>query len=101
VLIVTQDFDDFFFHAAEESNIEEGMFGAGAHSDWGFLTLLITDDVPGLQVCFVLNPYAKASLFTLSAFLRHFIYNWKTCITWKNFKYVHKSWAEEIREGRS
>ena len=26
------------------------MFGAGAHSDYGMLTLLRTDDNPGLQV---------------------------------------------------
>lgn len=36
---------------AEESNIEEGVFGAGEHSDWGCMTLLITNDIPGLQVC--------------------------------------------------
>jgi isopenicillin N synthase-like dioxygenase len=28
----------------------EGVFGAGAHSDYGMLTLLATDEVPGLQV---------------------------------------------------
>jgi len=39
---------DYFDHAVEESNIEEGVLGVGAHSDWDFLTLLITDDVPGL-----------------------------------------------------
>lgn len=29
---------------------DDGVFGAGAHSDYGMLTLLVTDDVPGLQV---------------------------------------------------
>ena len=28
----------------------QGVFGAGAHSDYGMLTLLRTDDSPGLQV---------------------------------------------------
>jgi len=38
-------------YSAEKSNIEDGVFGAGAHCDWGFFTLLATDDVPGLQIC--------------------------------------------------
>ncbi|XP_022732371.1 2-oxoglutarate-Fe(II) type oxidoreductase-like isoform X2 [Durio zibethinus] len=29
----------------------EGVYGASAHSDYGMLTLLLTDGVPGLQVC--------------------------------------------------
>jgi hypothetical protein len=28
----------------------QGIFGAGAHSDYGMLTLLKTDDHPGLQI---------------------------------------------------
>lgn len=35
---------------AEESSEEKGIYGIGAHCDWGFLTLLATDNVPGLQV---------------------------------------------------
>ncbi|KAL6274600.1 hypothetical protein ACE6H2_025292 [Prunus campanulata] len=33
------------------SDPSNGIFGAGAHSDFGFLTLLATDDVVGLQIC--------------------------------------------------
>lgn len=29
---------------------DAGIFAAGAHSDYGMLTLLKTDEVPGLQV---------------------------------------------------
>ncbi|XP_065175727.1 uncharacterized protein LOC135805593 [Sycon ciliatum] len=32
------------------SNPEEGLYGAGEHTDLGMLTLLKTDDVPGLQI---------------------------------------------------
>lgn len=28
----------------------QGIFAAGAHSDYGMLTLLATDDAPGLQI---------------------------------------------------
>jgi hypothetical protein len=43
------------FDAAEQSVPEDGVFGAGAHSDYGMLTLLKTDDVPGLQVSILTN----------------------------------------------
>ncbi|CDP22110.1 unnamed protein product, partial [Coffea canephora] len=33
------------------SEPESGIYGAGAHSDFGLLTLLATDDVTGLQIC--------------------------------------------------
>ncbi|XP_027162759.1 2-oxoglutarate-Fe(II) type oxidoreductase hxnY-like isoform X3 [Coffea eugenioides] len=33
------------------SEPERGIYGAGAHSDFGLLTLLATDDVIGLQIC--------------------------------------------------
>lgn len=29
----------------------KGIFGAGAHSDWGLITLLASDDIIGLQIC--------------------------------------------------
>ena len=28
----------------------QGVFGAGAHTDYGMLTLLMTDEQPGLQI---------------------------------------------------
>ncbi|KAJ8436533.1 hypothetical protein Cgig2_026648 [Carnegiea gigantea] len=33
------------------SDISKGIYGAGAHSDYGLITLLATDDVVGLQIC--------------------------------------------------
>ncbi|KAF8388913.1 hypothetical protein HHK36_025594 [Tetracentron sinense] len=33
------------------SNPVKGIYGAGAHSDYGLITLLATDDVLGLQIC--------------------------------------------------
>jgi isopenicillin N synthase-like dioxygenase len=32
------------------SDPSKGLYGAGAHSDFGLITLLATDDVLGLQV---------------------------------------------------
>ncbi len=32
------------------SPVRQGIFAAGAHSDYGMLTLLATDDAPGLQI---------------------------------------------------
>ena len=37
-------------YAPELSQPEEGVFGAGAHSDYGMLTLLATDENDGLQI---------------------------------------------------
>lgn len=37
-------------YSAEHSDPQQGVFGAGAHTDYGLLTLLSTDGVPGLQV---------------------------------------------------
>ncbi|KAG8662292.1 hypothetical protein MANES_01G084100v8 [Manihot esculenta] len=38
-------------YPGELGNSEEEIFGASAHSDYGMITLLVTDGVPGLQVC--------------------------------------------------
>ena len=38
-------------YTAEASSAAEGRFGCGAHTDYGALTILATDEVPGLQVC--------------------------------------------------
>lgn len=38
-------------YSGEASNPEKGIYGAGAHSDYGMITLLATDGVPGLQIC--------------------------------------------------
>jgi isopenicillin N synthase-like dioxygenase len=37
-------------YGAVVSDPSEGVFGCGAHSDYGMLTILATDSVPGLQV---------------------------------------------------
>jgi hypothetical protein len=37
-------------YSAEASSPESGILGCGAHSDYGMLTLLATDHVPGLQI---------------------------------------------------
>ena len=37
-------------YTSEPSNEANGLYACGAHSDYGMLTLLLTDDNPGLQV---------------------------------------------------
>eukprot|EP01024_Parvocaulis_polyphysoides_P018204 TRINITY_DN18032_c0_g1_i1.p2 TRINITY_DN18032_c0_g1~~TRINITY_DN18032_c0_g1_i1.p2 ORF type:complete len:320 (+),score=25.85 TRINITY_DN18032_c0_g1_i1:56-1015(+) len=37
-------------YAADKASPEKGVFSAGAHSDYGMLTILATDGVPGLQI---------------------------------------------------
>ncbi|CAD7697646.1 unnamed protein product [Ostreobium quekettii] len=37
-------------YSAQVSQPEAGTFGAGAHTDYGMLTILATDDTPGLQI---------------------------------------------------
>ncbi|KAK4283864.1 hypothetical protein QN277_000768 [Acacia crassicarpa] len=38
-------------YEGQTSNPSQGLYGAGAHTDYGLITLLATDDVPGLQIC--------------------------------------------------
>nr|GEX20995.1 2-oxoglutarate-Fe(II) type oxidoreductase-like isoform X2 [Tanacetum cinerariifolium] len=45
---VTQDYTRY---PGQVSDPAKGIYGAGAHSDFGFLTLLATDNVSGLQIC--------------------------------------------------
>jgi isopenicillin N synthase-like dioxygenase len=40
----------FFLSPGKVSDPAKGVYGAGAHSDYGLITLLATDDVVGLQV---------------------------------------------------
>ncbi|EFJ16094.1 hypothetical protein SELMODRAFT_422116 [Selaginella moellendorffii] len=40
----------------QASNPEEGLFGAGVHSDYGMLTLLASGGIPGLQMCKMKDP---------------------------------------------
>jgi isopenicillin N synthase-like dioxygenase len=37
-------------YAATPSRPDEGVYACGAHSDYGMITLLLTDDTPGLQI---------------------------------------------------
>lgn len=37
-------------YCSTKSNPEEGIFSCGAHTDYGMITLLLTDDVPALQI---------------------------------------------------
>ncbi|MBA0574382.1 hypothetical protein Golob_001591 [Gossypium lobatum] len=38
-------------YGGQVSDPSKGIYGAGAHSDYGLITLLATDDVMGLQIC--------------------------------------------------
>ena len=37
-------------YSEEQSQVKSGVLGCGAHSDYGMLTFLLTDDVPGLEI---------------------------------------------------
>ncbi|GMF31885.1 unnamed protein product [Phytophthora fragariaefolia] len=37
-------------YAPEKSDVDRGVLGAGAHTDYGLVTLLATDSSPGLQI---------------------------------------------------
>ncbi len=38
-------------YSAQQSDEAAGLYAAGAHTDYGMLTLLMTDGMPGLQIC--------------------------------------------------
>jgi len=42
---------NFNYYHATKSSLAEGKLGCGSHTDYGMLTILMTDQVPGLQVC--------------------------------------------------
>lgn len=37
-------------YSEEQSQVNSGVLGCGAHSDYGMLTFLLTDEVPGLEI---------------------------------------------------
>ena len=37
-------------YACERRKVMQGVYGAGAHTDYGVLTVLATDSNPGLQI---------------------------------------------------
>ncbi|KAF1882516.1 hypothetical protein Lal_00002694 [Lupinus albus] len=39
------------FDEGQTSDPSKGLYGAGAHTDYGLITLLATDNVSGLQIC--------------------------------------------------
>lgn len=43
-------FNCLSFFVGQVSDPLKGIYGAGAHTDFGFITLLTTDDALGLQV---------------------------------------------------
>jgi isopenicillin N synthase-like dioxygenase len=47
-------------YAAVESRPQEGIFACGAHSDYGMITLLLTDDNKGLQILTKSNEWIDA-----------------------------------------
>lgn len=38
-------------YGGQVSDPSKGLYGAGAHTDYGLITLLATDDIMGLQIC--------------------------------------------------
>ena len=51
-----------FSFSGEQGVLDEKVLGSSAHSDYGMMTLLVTDGVPGLQVCLICR-LALISLF--------------------------------------
>jgi len=50
VLCAYAVFPVYWFNTGEVNESDSGNYGASAHSDYGALTLLVTDGTPGLQV---------------------------------------------------
>lgn len=60
----------FWFSLGRASDPLKGIYGAGAHSDFGLITLLATDDVLGLQV------WIRLDLFLDCAWQQNFALLW-------------------------
>ncbi|GMH16521.1 hypothetical protein Nepgr_018362 [Nepenthes gracilis] len=73
-------------YEGQASDPSKGIYGAGAHSDYGLITLLATDDVVGLQIC--KDKHARPQIWEYVAPLKGaFIVNlgdmlerWSNCI---------------------
>ena len=55
------------FNEGQISDPSKGLYGAGAHTDYGLITLLATDDVAGLQV--------RKQMIFFSSILQTFVCN--------------------------
>ncbi|KAK8515491.1 hypothetical protein V6N12_075532 [Hibiscus sabdariffa] len=55
----------FVWFSGQVSDPSKGIYGAGAHSDNGLITLLATDDLTGLQIC--KNRDAKPQIWEYAA----------------------------------
>ncbi|XP_022923378.1 2-oxoglutarate-Fe(II) type oxidoreductase-like isoform X1 [Cucurbita moschata] len=45
------DFLRLLHYPGDLRSLDEEILGASAHSDWGMITLLVTNGIPGLQIC--------------------------------------------------
>ncbi|CAL0322158.1 unnamed protein product [Lupinus luteus] len=43
-------------YEGQTSDPSKGLYGAGSHTDFGFITLLATDSVSGLQIAYFIEP---------------------------------------------
>ncbi|KAJ0091742.1 hypothetical protein Patl1_13330 [Pistacia atlantica] len=87
-------------YEGQVSDPVKGIYGAGAHSDFGLITLLATDDVLGLQIC--KDKGAKPQIWEYVAPVKgSFIVNlgdmlerWSNCI----FNSGRLTWYKEVEK---